>query len=187
MTLIFILFVKILVETTSCEGGPGRILLGFERCLKHLQMAKNSQTLLKRFRRSHRLRNSRARRAFQAMPAFKFFLKRRPAETARQKTVGGANISEIRKVTIRTKLLVAAALAAFSLNPVAASAQDQPPPADVHHDMHRDMHRDRHHDMDRDRHHDMDRDMHRDMHHHWRGHHDCMMRWHHHHRVRVCR
>jgi Ni/Co efflux regulator RcnB len=101
-------------------------------------------------------------------------------------------------------MLLAAALAAAPFAATAANAQ-------VHHDSttvqshdrtttdqyHRDRtdmndrNRDNSDMRDRDR--DMrDRDRDRDRHHGWqRGHHygwrHCMMRWHHHHRVRVCR
>ena len=90
-------------------------------------------------------------------------------------------------MTLKTALLVAAVVATGGLGATVASAQDQPPPDAQHHDMDQnaqDQHRDMH-DMHRDLH-DMHRDMH-GMHRNWHAHRHCMTRWHHHHRVRVCR
>lgn len=82
----------------------------------------------------------------------------------------------------KTALLVVAVVATAGFNVTAASAQN--PPVDTHHDQTTDQSS---RDMHRDMHQDMHRDMHRDMHHNWNGHRHCMMRWHHHHHVRVCR
>lgn len=80
-------------------------------------------------------------------------------------------------MTFKTALLVAAVVATGGFNVTAASAQNQPAPDARHHDMQT---------TDQSRQ-DMHRDMHQDMHRHWSGHRHCMMRWHHHHHVRVCR
>ena len=76
-------------------------------------------------------------------------------------------------MTFRNALLVTAIVATGGLGASVASAQNQPPPDAQHHDIDQNAQ-------------DQHRDMH-NMHRNWHAHRHCVTRWHHHHRVRVCR